>query len=422
MSFEPRPFDFHFTKEDIDDLRSRLKNTRLPTGHPGSVLEGWDYGVDLGWLQQMVARWQNGMDIEGLEAKLKKWPHFQVKIEDVGVHFLHVRSKREEARPLLLVHGWPGSFYEFKNIIDKLADPGDGNLPAFHVVVPSLPGYAFSQAPTRRGWTMEDTARVFNKLMVGLGYRTYMAQGGDWGHQVCRYLGSLHSETCKLVHLNMCPAPPPVTYRWLLSSWMPAWLRNIISPRLFSPVEEALCQRSLTFAKTGFGYAQLQGTKPGTLGYSLLDSPIGHLAWLGEKWMAWSDTESPSEHLFAESSSDTLLSDDILANVTIYWFTRSILTSFLPYLENRDANFEDYRILNLTMVTKPEYYIKVPFGLSSFKFELAGSTRAAVAKTGNLVYYKEHAEGGHFAALDRPAKLLEDMYAFYETVACTWKD
>lgn len=186
----------------------------------------------------------------------------------------------------------------------------------------------------------------------------------------------------------MCPAPPPAIYKWLVHPRVPDWLRRPIMSRLFTPVEQTLCKRSLGFAHTGFGYAQVQGTKPGTVGYGLIDSPVGHLAWLGEKWMEWSDKQNPSEHLFDEKTGTLLLSEDILANVSIYWFTRTILSSFLPYRENRDSGHDDYKIMNLTMVMDPRYYISVPFGLSSFQFELAGSTKAMVSKTGNLAYYR----------------------------------
>lgn len=373
-----------------------------------------------------------------------------MEIEHVNLHFIHMPSESPNAIPLLLVHGWPGSFLEFRYILDALVKPTATGVQAFHVVVPSLPGHTYSETPRRRGWTMQDTARVFNRLMVGLGYTRYMCQGGDWGHQVCRYLGSLFTENCKckwpfsspfcppraklmpwgiVVHLNMCPAPPPRAYFLLESRWVPEVIKNFLRPRLMTSVQYSLCKKGLEFGRSGLGYAQIQGTRPATIGYSLLDSPVGHLCWLGEKWIKWSDTESPSAYLFQDPK--LLQSDDILANISLYWFTRSILSSFIPYLENRDGRFDDYRILNLTIVMREEYKISVPMGVSIFKYDLCGSSKSMVAKTGLLKFYRgrsnhtqtiaqedlkltgsEYSEGGHFAALDRPQELLTDVREF----------
>ena len=168
---------------------------------------------------------------------------------------------------------------------------------------------------------------------------------------------------------------------------MPKFIGDLVRPYLFTPVEDFLCRRSTSFGKNGLGYAQVQGTRPATIGYALLDTPVGHLCWLGEKWIQWSDNEHPSEEMFSPENGQ-LLSDDILANVSLYWFTKTILSSFIPYLENRDARFEDYAILNLTIVTEQMYYISVPMGVSSFKHELAGTTRNMIAKSGSLKFYQ----------------------------------
>ncbi|KAF4972590.1 hypothetical protein FSARC_863 [Fusarium sarcochroum] len=374
MALKIEEFDFSFTDSQVADLKERIDKTRLPNQAISPLLDGWDYDI----------------------------------------HFIHVESKSPTATPILLVHGWPGSFYEFKYVIDELANPKNSDDQAFHVVVPSLPGYTFSQSPQERGWSMKDNARIFNKLMVGLGYSEYMCQGGDWGHQVCRYLGSKFTKNCRRVHVNMCPAPPPKSFMLLQSSWVPASIRDFFLSWLYTPIERMLCQRSLDFGANGFAYAHIQGTKPATLGWGLMDSPVGHLSWLGEKWMAWSDHDDPSPTLFDKRGrEDQHLSYDILANVSLYWFTESILTSFLPYLENRDWRHQEFVLSNMTSVSDADCYISVPMGVSSFKFELAGSTKGMVAKSGNIKFYKEHSKGGHFAALDRPQVLLEDIREFY---------
>jgi hypothetical protein len=184
----------------------------------------------------------------------------------------------------------------------------------------------------------------------------------------------------------MCPAPPTKLFPLLESRWIPGSLKDFLRLRLMSPVQYFLCKKGLEFAKSGLGYAQIQGTRPATLGFSLLDSPVGHLCWLGEKWVQWSDTEHPSPYLYQDPKE--LLSDDILANVSLYWFTRSILSSFVPYLENRDRRFDDYRVLNLTIVMRKEYRISVPMGVSIFKYELCGSSETVVARTGALQSYR----------------------------------
>ena len=185
----------------------------------------------------------------------------------------------------------------------------------------------------------------------------------------------------------MCPAPPPKSFYLANHKWMPKFFGDLLTSYLFTPVEDLLCRRSTSFGKNGLGYAQIQGTRPATVGYALLDSPVGHLCWLGEKWIQWSDTENPSEQMFSEGNGQ-LLSDDVLANVSLYWFTKTILSSFIPYLENRDSRYEDYAILNLTIVMDKKYYISVPMGVSSFKHELAGTTRSMIAKSGLLKFYR----------------------------------
>ena len=185
----------------------------------------------------------------------------------------------------------------------------------------------------------------------------------------------------------MCPAPPPKSFYFVNHKWIPKIIGDFLKSYLFTPVEECLCRSSTNFGKNGLGYAQIQGTRPATIGYALLDTPVGHLCWLGEKWIQWSDTEYPSEDMFSQENGQ-LLSDDILANVSLYWFTKTLLSSFIPYLENRDTRCKDYAILNLTIVTEKKYYISVPMGVSSFKHELAGSTKSMIAESGSLKFYQ----------------------------------
>ncbi|KAF8315330.1 alpha/beta-hydrolase, partial [Clavulina sp. PMI_390] len=297
------------------------------------------------------------------------------------IHFVHERSSRSDAVPLLILHGWPGLFFDFHKIIKALTNPEDSTQPAFHVVAPSLPGYAWSSLPRKRIFGLDDLARVFNKLMKDvLGYEKYVAQGGDWGSHILRYTGQNHSDNAKLIHFNMfrCPAAGLASYAPM--DWG------------FSEDEKKGLARANWFNEEGTGYFELQSTRPATIGYAIAVSPVALLAYIGEKFLAWSDPT-------------TLDMDDVLTTVTIYYLTSCFPTSVMIYQKCKAGRA---RLSDPTIWGK----IKSQMAFSAFPYEVAVPPAAWIAKCGPLVQFKRHDKGGHFPALDNPDALVEDLCEF----------
>jgi len=298
--------------------------------------------------------------------------------DELDLHFVHAKSPRKDAVPLLMMHGWPGTVFDFHKVMEPLLNPPRSEDPAFHVVLPSLPGYLLSTLPQREGWTLFDTARIMHRLMTEiLGYKTFAGQGGDWGSYLLWIMGSLYPESIPTMHFNMFRCPP-----------IPG-----ISPDSFSDTEKRLLARNAEFAATGRGYLDIQSTKPFTIGLAIGSSPLAMLTYIGEKMYVWSDPErvDPS---------------DILDTVALYFLSRTFATSVLIYNQSS--------VVRTELTTDPtKWRLQGKIGYSAFPYEIGGSPRAYIKAVGPLVYYKEHEHGGHFPALDNPEEFVGDLREFF---------
>ncbi len=368
------PFTIAIPDSELDELRRRLTATRWPD----SISDDWADGTDQAWLRDICAYWAEGFDWRAEEQALNRFPQFQGEIDGQPLHFIHQRSPEPDARTLLLIHGWPGSFIEFRHIIDALTDPvahGGRAEDAFHVVAPSLPGYGFSAPPQQHGVNGRRCAELLQGLMAALGYDRYYAQGGDWGAHVSTWLGAM-DPACVGIHLNLVFAPKP----------------RDGDP--FADVTEAERERleaSRLRTVNGLGYQEIQGTRPQTLGYGLTDSPVGLAAWILEKFHGWSHHDGDPESAISR--------DDMLTNVSVYWFTRSITSSMRLYYEQRQHPSDP---------PAPPYVAK-PTAVAAFPGELYLPPPAWIERMYDLVHYSVQARGGHFAALEAPELLLADI-------------
>jgi microsomal epoxide hydrolase len=380
------PFRVDVPEAVLDDLRARLGATRWPAPSPATSRAPWADGTDLAYLQDLCAYWRTGFDWRAAETRLNRWPQFRVVIDGQPVHYLHVRSPVPTARPLLIVHGWPGSVAEFLDVIDPLVDPaahGGDAADAFHVVAPSLPGYGFSGPTLEPGWTAARIAAAFATLMAGLGYGRFAAQGGDWGSTVVTQLALQVPERLVGIHLNMVVVSKP---------------RHLPDPMAgVTPEEiEALAAMHARGADE-MGYGAIQGTRPQTLGYSLHDSPAGLAAWIVEKFRAWSDCGGDVERSFTR--------DQLLTNITIYWVTGTITSSMRLYRENRLAGRP-----------RPAARIEVPMAFARFPADGFQFPRAWVEQVHDVRRWTDMPRGGHFAALEEPELFVDDVRAFFRTL------
>jgi pimeloyl-ACP methyl ester carboxylesterase len=376
MSDAIRPFEIEVSDAVLADLRERLARTRWPDQLPGA---GWEYGTELAYLKSLCETWRTAYDWRAHEGALARWPQFETTIDGQRLHFVHARSKRADAFPLLLTHGWPGSIVEFQKILPLLVAP-DAGADAFHVVCPSLPGYGFSGPTRERGWDPERIARAELELMRRLGYARYGAQGGDWGSLVTSWVGKLDPAHCAGIHLNMLIAPPPP---------------DAAAP---TPDEQQRLARSASFQNEGTGYQAIQGTRPQTLAYGLTDSPAGLAGWIVEKFRAWSDCHGDVESVFTR--------DELLTNLTVYWVTGTINSSMRLYYEMRKS-------ARMPFADGP---ITVPTGVALFPKELYNAPRAWAERVYAIRHWTVFDAGGHFAAMERPAELAADLGAFFRTV------
>jgi epoxide hydrolase len=368
MSISPRPFTIAIAQAALDDLQMRLARTRLPEKEN---VDDWDQGLPLAYAQELLDYWRDDYDWRRCEAQLNRWPHFIAEIDGLDIHFLHIKSQRADARPLIITHGWPGSVLEFIKVIEPLVAPLDDRHPAFHLVLPSLPGYGFSGKPAATGWSVEKTAGVWDELMRGLGYGRYFAQGGDWGAMVTCAIAAQDRGACAAIHINMAVAAPP-----------PEVLANP------TPFEAAALMRLGWYRTKDNGYAKIQGSRPQTLGYALTDSPVGQMAWIIEKFQGWSDCDGHPENMFSR--------DHLLDNVMLYWLTASAASSARLY-------WHSFRPDGL-----PEIHLST--GISSFPKELfRPSRRWAEMRFRNIVYWNELDQGGHFAAMERPEVFVDEL-------------
>jgi pimeloyl-ACP methyl ester carboxylesterase len=362
----------------LDDLKERLARTRFPSEIEQS---GWDYGTNLAYLRELVTYWRTKYDWREEERKLNQLPQYTTTIDGIVIHFVHQRSSQPTATPLMMIHGWPGSFFEFTKVIGPLTEPtafGGSAADAFHVVALSLPGFGFSGKPRTGGYSPARTARIVAQLMARLGYNRYAAQGGDWGAAIVRQLGLIDREHLIGLHSNMCLANAP-----------PGPNPNDGVPETDLKRMQAAQARSAN----ELGYFQIQSTRPMTLGYGLNDSPAGLAAWIVEKFRAWSDSDGDVEKKFTK--------DELLTNVMIYWVTESGPSSVRIYYENRlDAGVTGR--------------VEVPFACARFPREMFAivPTKWLEAQY-NLQQLTDMPRGGHFAALEEPQLLVEDLRKFF---------
>ncbi len=372
-SAEIAAYRVHVPDEVLADLRERLARTRWPDQLPDA---GWDYGTERGYLRELCEYWRTSFDWRAAEARLNAVPQFTTSIGGQNVHFLHLRSPHRNALPLLLSHGWPGSVVEFLEAIGPLANPPDP-ADAFHVVVPSLPGYGFSGPTGERGFDGTRIAETFAALMARLGYGRYIAQGGDWGALITRRLAALDAEHVAGIHLNaVVPPAPKEEYDRAVEAGEPV--------RRHSSSE--------------MGYYQIQRTKPQTLAYALNDSPAGLAGWVVEKFRRWSDCDGDVERSFTK--------DELLTNITLYWVTGTIGSSSRLYYEESGTGSRNL----------PFARVEVPTGFAAFPKELSRPPRSWVESEFDLVHWTEMPRGGHFAALEEPELFVEDVRAFARLV------
>jgi pimeloyl-ACP methyl ester carboxylesterase len=367
-----RPFTVDVPPQAVADLHRRLRDTRWP--EPATV-DDWSQGVPLPWLQEVCRYWAEEYDWFARQALLNAFPQATTVVDGLPIHFLHVRSPHEQALPLVLTHGWPGSVVEFLDVIGALTEPEDPR-DAFSVVVPSLPGYGWSGKPTAPGWGPARTADAWAEVMRRLGYERFGAQGGDIGSFVAANLGARHPDRVVGVHLNMVVTGPPEG-------------RSDFTER-----EQRALDRERTYRAEGAGYNQQQRSRPQTLGYGLSDSPAGQCAWILEKFHAWTDCDG--------DPLGVLGADRLLDDVSVYWFTGTATSSARMYWEMARAPGE----------RAPQ--VPVPTGVSVFPREIFQPPREWVERQlTDLRLWREHDRGGHFPAMERPDALVADVRGFF---------
>ncbi len=368
MAVQPRPFTIDIPQLQLDDLKARLVIARFPEKE---TVEDWDQGIPLTYVEELAAYWRDHYDWRRCEAELNSHPHFKVEIDGLDIHFMHIRSKNSDARPMILTHGWPGSVLEFLRAIPLLSG-------SYHLVIPSLPGYGFSGKPSAKGWDIQQIARAWDKLMLALGYERYFAQGGDWGAAVTTAIGGQNLGHCAGIHLNMVIAQPD-----------PAGMNDLTER------EKAGIARLQWYQAKDNGYSTQQATRPQTLGYALADSPVGQLAWIVEKFHGWSDCNGHPENVFSR--------DHLIDNVMIYWLNNAAASSARLY-------WHSFREFGGTDV-------EIPMGGTVAPMEIfAPSRRWAEKRYKNIVFWNEPAKGGHFLAMERPEIFAGDVQACFDAM------
>ncbi len=373
------PFSIPYSQAAVDDLRQRLARTRWPDEIPGSA---WEYGFDLGSLKQICKYWREDFDWNAQIARISEFEHFRYLAEGIGIHFIHARGKGPAPIPLILTHGWPGSFLEMLKILPLLTDPvahGGDETKAFDVVVPSLPGFGYSDRPNRPGMNPFRIADLWAGLMGELGYDLFAAQGGDFGAGVGTALGLRYPDRLLGLHLNYIPG----SYRPYLETGT-----------VLEPVEEQFLKDAARWYDESGAYAHLQRTQPQTAAYGPNDSPAALAAWILEKFHKWSDCDGDLECRF------TL--DELLTNVTLYWMTETIHSSFRLYFEVRRAplQFEE------------NDFVHVPCAIARFPKEEPFPPREWIDRGYNVQQWTDMPSGGHFAAAEEPQLLAEDIRRF----------
>lgn len=369
---EITPFKIAIPQSALDNLKRRLDITRWPSRE--TVADG-SQGVPLAKQQALVEHWRTRYDWRRVEATLNGFAQYRTAIDGLGIHFLHVRSKHANALPLILTHGWPGSVIEFLKVIGPLTDPtahGGKAEDAFHVVVPSLPGFGFSDKPTEKGWNLMRIGKAWAALMQRLGYTRWVAQGGDWGAGVTTVLGHLKPAGLAGIHLN----------------WPLVFPETVPTDGL-SPEEQQAVAQANHFLSDEYGYFNEQSTRPQTVGYGLADSPSGQAAWIYEKFQAWTDSNGDVETVLSK--------DEMLDNISLYWLTNTAASSARIYWENSPSSFSGGKL-------------DLPVAASIFPHEIYRAPRSWADQTySNLIYWNEVERGGHFAAFEQPELFVREL-------------
>jgi pimeloyl-ACP methyl ester carboxylesterase len=376
----PEPFVLDIPDRDIADLKARLALTRLPDAAPG---EPWAFGSSVDYVRELVAYWKDRFDWRAQEAALNAFPQFKVPLSGIDVHYLHVPGVGPNPYPLLLMHGWPGSVYEFLDILPRLTDParfGGDPRDAFTVIAPSLPGYGLSFKPGQTRFAIPEMADCLHGLMADvLGFKTFAVQGGDWGAGVASLIGQKYPSSVCGIHLNLLFAPRD---------------QSVV---VDSPDYARYAKQLAHWTKEEIGYQQIQGTKPQTLAFALNDSPAGLAAWMVEKFRTWSDCDGVPENAISR--------DRMLANISLYWFTGAIGASFWPYYGRLHAP---------RWPISPAEPVTVPTGYAAFPKEIIVPPRELAARTyTDIRRWTVMQKGGHFAAMEQPAALAEEIFQFF---------
>ncbi|XP_051469229.1 epoxide hydrolase 1-like isoform X2 [Apus apus] len=407
-----RPFKIETSDKEIEDLHRRLDQARYAPPLEGAAFH---YGFNSSYLRKVVSYWRNEFDWREKVKVLNKYPHFRTTIEGIEIHFIHVKPSYvphgQVVQPLLMVHGWPGSFYEFYKIIPLLTEPAAHGLTesdvVFEIICPSIPGYGFSEAPRQKGFDSIATARIFHKLMNRLGFKKYYLQGGDWGSRITTNMAQMLPQSVKGLHLNLVFASKLGLTRMIsvmLGAYVP-WLVGLSREdvqRVYPFVQKniyELLQES--------GYLHIQATKPDTAGCGLNDSPVGLAAYILEKFSTWTDKSFRHKDDGGLESKYSL--DELLTNVMIYWVTSSIVSSMRYYKENFASD--------PTLDADARVGVYVPTGIAAFPQELVHTPRAWAKTTfKNIVTYSYMPRGGHFAAFEEPRLLAQDILHFVRKV------
>lgn len=366
-------FSISIPQADLDDLAHRLAHVRWPDPE---TTDDWSQGIPLAYMQEIHAYWRDHHDWRQCEQLLNQWPGYITTIDELPIHFLHIKSRHPDARPLVMTHGWPGSVLEFRKVIEPLTNPetsGGSATDAFHLVLPTLPGFGFSGKPTSPGWNIERIAAAWQTLMSELGYTRYLAQGGDWGSMVTTALAQ--HDGCAGIHINMPVVTPDMNQMNDLTG-----------------LEQSALAAFQFYQNEDSGYSKQQGTRPQTLGYGLSDSPIGQAGWILEKFYQWTDCDGDPRNIVTV--------DELLDNVMMYWLTNTSASSARIYWESLNQANNDP--------------VTVPSGISMFPKEIfKTSERWARTRYQELVYFNEQPKGGHFAAFEQPDAFVEEIRACF---------
>ena len=376
-----QPFTIQVAQSTLDDLRSRLARTRWPDEVEGA---GWDYGTNGGYLKELVDYWQHTFDWRAQEARLNHFAQFRTRLDGVDIHFVHERARQGSGIPLILTHGWPSTFIELLPLVPLLTDPAAHGIdgPAFDVVIPSLPGYGWSERPSRRGVTTYDTAGLWHRLMLRLGYERYGAGGGDFGAAVATFMALSDPKPLLGIHLSnleLAPYTGP-------------------GSRPFSEAERAYLAQYQHWLEVDGGYKAIQSTRPQTLAYGLNDSPVGLAAWSVEKFRAWSDCEGKVERRFSK--------DDLLTTIMIYWVTQTMPTSMRDYFDNRWYG----------ITPGPQDFVTVPTAVAIFAHQFVSDgipPSEWAERLYNICQWTPMPRGAHFAAMEEPELLARDIMTFF---------